>query len=78
LHIPRPKRRAPPADVTGATMRIATGEEPEDYGPEPEAQGKDPAAVAQRKSGGPGKRKRVENRAERDKSTSEPPGIDLE
>ena len=27
-------------------MRIATGEEPEDYGQNPEAEGKNPAAVA--------------------------------
>jgi hypothetical protein len=33
-------------------MRIATGEEPEDYGPDPESQGKDPAAVALGRKGG--------------------------
>ena len=33
-------------------MRIATGEEPEDYGPDPESEGKDPAAVALGSKGG--------------------------
>jgi hypothetical protein len=33
-------------------MRIATGEEPEDYGPAPADQGKDPAAVALGRKGG--------------------------
>jgi hypothetical protein len=44
-----------PADVIGAAvkvMRIATGEEPEDYGPHPESEGKDPAAVALGRKGG--------------------------
>jgi hypothetical protein len=44
-----PKGERRPADVIGAAvkvMRIATGEEPEDYGPDPELEGKDPAAVA--------------------------------
>jgi hypothetical protein len=44
---PKGKRR--PADVIGnavKVMRIATGEEPEDYGVSPESEGKDPAAVA--------------------------------
>jgi hypothetical protein len=47
-------------------MRIATGEEPEDYGPDPESEGKDPAAVALGRKGGEarakalGKRKRAE------------------
>jgi hypothetical protein len=46
--------------------RIATGEEPEDYGPDPESEGKDPAAVALGRKGGKaraaalGKRKRAE------------------
>jgi hypothetical protein len=50
---PRGERR--PADVIGAAvkvMRIATGEEPEDYGPTPESEGKDPAAVALGRKGG--------------------------
>ena len=50
---PRGERR--PADVIGAAvkvMRIATGEEPEDYGPSPADQGKDPAAVALGSKGG--------------------------
>jgi hypothetical protein len=33
-------------------MRIATGEEPEDYGPTADSQGKDPAAVALGRKGG--------------------------
>ena len=33
-------------------MRIATGEEQEDYGPLPEGEGKDPAAVALGRKGG--------------------------
>jgi hypothetical protein len=33
-------------------MRIATGEEPEDYGASPESEGKDPAAVALGRKGG--------------------------
>jgi hypothetical protein len=33
-------------------MRIATGQEPEDYGPSPESEGKDPAAVALGRKGG--------------------------
>jgi hypothetical protein len=44
---PRGERR--PADAIGnavKVMRIATGEEPEDYGPDPNSEGKDPAAVA--------------------------------
>ena len=44
-----------PADVIGnavKVMRIATGEEPEDYGPSPEGEGKDPAAVALGRKGG--------------------------
>jgi hypothetical protein len=50
---PRGERR--PADVIGTAvkvMRIATGEEPEDYGAEPESEGKDPAAVALGRKGG--------------------------
>jgi hypothetical protein len=64
---PKGERRA--ADVIGAAvkvMRIATGEEPEDYGPDPQSEGKDPAAVALGRKGGKaraaalGKRRRVE------------------
>jgi hypothetical protein len=64
---PKGERRS--ADVIGAAvkvMRIATGEEPEDYGPDPESEGKDPAAVALGRKGGKaraaalGKRKRAQ------------------
>jgi hypothetical protein len=64
---PKGERRA--ADVIGAAvkvMRIATGEEPEDYGPDPQSEGKDPAAVALGRKGGKaraaalGKRRRAE------------------
>ena len=64
-----PKGEKRSADVIGnaaKAMRIATGEELEDYGPTPEAEGKDPAAVALGKKGGEarakalGKRKRIE------------------
>jgi hypothetical protein len=64
---PKGERRR--ADVIGAAvkvMRIATGEEPEDYGPKPETEGKDPAAVALGRKGGQarakalGKRKRTD------------------
>jgi len=50
-----PKGEQRPADVIGNAvkiMRIATGEESEDYGPSPAAQGKDPSAVALGKKGG--------------------------
>jgi hypothetical protein len=50
-----PKGERRPADVIGAAvkvMRIATGEEPEDYGPDAESEGKDPAAVALGRKGG--------------------------
>ena len=50
-----PKGERRPADVIGnavKVMRIATGEEPEDYGPSPESEGKDPAAVALGRKGG--------------------------
>jgi hypothetical protein len=50
-----PKGERRPADVIGnavKVMRIATGEEPEDYGPSPVDQGKDPAAVALGRKGG--------------------------
>ena len=64
-----PKGEKRPADVIGnavKVMRIATGEEPEDYGPTAESEGKDPAAVALGRKGGKaravalGKRKRTE------------------
>ena len=47
-------------------MRIATGEEPEDYGPSPADQGKDPAAVALGRKGGKARAKATspERRAE--------------
>jgi hypothetical protein len=50
-----PKGDRRPADVIGnavKVMRIATGEEPEDYGRTPESEGKDPAAVALGRKGG--------------------------
>ena len=50
-----PKGEKRPADVIGnavKVMRIATGEEPEDYGPTPTDQGKDPAAVRRGRLGG--------------------------
>ncbi len=50
-----PKGERRPADVIGnavKVMRIATGEEPEDYCPNPESEGKDPAAVALGRKGG--------------------------
>jgi len=64
-----PKGERRPADVIGnavKVMRIATGEEPEDYGLTPESEGKNPAAVALGRMGGKaraaalGKRKRSE------------------
>ena len=50
-----PKGDRRPVDVIGnaaKVMRIATGEEPEDYGHSPESEGKDPAAVALGRKGG--------------------------
>jgi hypothetical protein len=50
-----PKGEKRPADVIGnavKVMRIATGEEPEDYGRTPESEGKNPAAVALGRMGG--------------------------
>ena len=50
-----PKGEKRPADVIGAAvkvMRIATGEEPEDYGRAPESEGKNAAAVALGRMGG--------------------------
>jgi len=50
-----PKGERRPADVIGnavKVMRIATGQEPEDYGPVAELEGKDPAAVALGRKGG--------------------------
>jgi hypothetical protein len=64
-----PKGEKRPPDVVGAAvkvMRIATGEELEDYGPNPESEGKDPAAVELGRKGGKaraealGKKKRTE------------------
>ncbi len=64
-----PKGEKRPADVIGnavKVMRIATGEEPEDYGPTAESEGKNAAAVALGRMGGKaraaalGKRKRKE------------------
>jgi RNase adaptor protein for sRNA GlmZ degradation len=64
-----PKGEKRPADVIGnavKVMRIATGEEPEDYGPSAESEGKNAAAVALGRMGGKaraaalGKRKRKE------------------
>jgi hypothetical protein len=50
-----PKGEKRPADVIGnavKVMRIATGEEPEDYGRTPESEGKNAAAVALGRMGG--------------------------
>lgn len=50
-----PKGEERPADVIGnavKVMRIATGEESEDYGPTAESEGKNPAAVALGSMGG--------------------------
>jgi hypothetical protein len=50
-----PKGERRPADIIGnavKVMRIATGEEPEDYRPDPESERKDPAAVALGRKGG--------------------------
>ena len=50
-----PKGERRPADVISnavKVMRIATGQEPEDYGPSPESEGKDPAGVALGRKGG--------------------------
>jgi hypothetical protein len=50
-----PKGERRPADVIGnavKVMRIATGEEPEDYGATPESEGKNAAAVALGRMGG--------------------------
>jgi hypothetical protein len=50
-----PKGERRPVDVIGnavKVMRIATGEEPEDYGPDSETEGKNPAAVALGRMGG--------------------------
>jgi hypothetical protein len=64
-----PKGEKRPADAIGnavKVMRIATGEEPEDYGPSADSEGKNPAAVALGRMGGMaraavlGKRKRKE------------------
>ena len=50
-----PKGEKRPADVIGNAvhvMRIATGEEPEDYARTPQEEGKDAAAVALGRKGG--------------------------
>jgi hypothetical protein len=50
-----PKGERRPADVIGnavKVMRIATGEEPEDYGATPESEGKSAAAVELGRLGG--------------------------
>ena len=50
-----PKGEKRPADVIGNAvhvMRITTGEEPEDYGPDAESEGKNAAAVALGRMGG--------------------------
>jgi hypothetical protein len=50
-----PKGERRPADVIGnavKVMRIATGEEPEGYGPDAESEGKNAAAVALGRMGG--------------------------
>lgn len=50
-----PKGERRPADVIGnavKVMRIATGQEPEDYGPTAESEGKNAAAVALGRMGG--------------------------
>ena len=50
-----PKGEKRPADVIGnavKVMRIATGEEPEDYGPTAQSEGKNAAAVALGRMGG--------------------------
>jgi hypothetical protein len=60
-----PKGERRPADVIGAAvkvMRIATGEEPEDYGRAP----KDPASVALGRKGGNASGRHVGTQAKRD------------
>jgi hypothetical protein len=56
INMPRgPKGEHRPADVASngvKVMRIASGEEPEDFGPRAKSQGKDPAAVALGRKGG--------------------------
>jgi hypothetical protein len=57
-----PKGEKRPADVIGnavKVMRIATGEEPKDYGPSAESEGKDPAAVALGRKGGQARAKKM-------------------
>ena len=68
-----PKGERRPADVIGnavKVMRIATGEEPEDFGPD---DGKDPAAKALGKKGGAARAKSLtpEKRAEIAKKAAE-------
>ena len=47
-----PRREALRRHNAVKVMRIATGEQPEDYGPDPQSEGKDPAAVALGRKGG--------------------------
>jgi hypothetical protein len=61
--VPRgPKGEKRPADVIGnavKVMRIATGEEPEDYGPDAESEGKNAAAVTLGRMGGKARAKAI-------------------
>jgi hypothetical protein len=64
-----PKGERRPADVIGnavKVMRIATGDEPEDYGRSSEAEGKNPAAAELGRKGGTARAKLLpqERRAE--------------
>jgi hypothetical protein len=64
-----PKGERRPADVVGNAikiMRIATGEEPEDYGRTTESEGKDPAAVTLGRKGGKARAERMSARARRE------------
>jgi hypothetical protein len=64
-----PKGERRPADVIGnavKVMRIATGEEPEGYGPTPESEGKDPAAVALGRKGGKARASKLSNRKKKE------------
>lgn len=63
-----PKGQKRPADVIGnavKVMRIATSEEPEDYGP-PKSEGKDLAAVALGRKGGQARASKLSNRKKRE------------
>ena len=60
-----PKGERRPADVIGnavKVMRIASGEEPEDYGRTAQDEGKDPAAVALGRRGGQARAKKLSSR----------------